>query len=295
MAGPLRPVPALEHAAPSSRVVLASMPSGFTLAALDLVFPAFCSICEGTLGAGRQDPLCGRCWGAITRLGPPGCYACGLSSPTRAPFDRSPAAEHRWVGAAGPSEVGFSERGPAAPTHLCGACTVDRPEYDYARSAAVYEGALREALHAFKFSGKRALARPLGDLAVEQCVASLLEGIEAVIAVPLARERERERGFNQAALLAQRIAKRLGVPTRPRWLARVRATRPQSDLPAAERRVNVRGAFRASRAVAGRHVLVVDDVLTTGATLGECARALRDSGARRVGVLTVARVLHAAV
>jgi ComF family protein len=172
---------------------------------------------------------------------------------------------------------------------------VNRPAYDYARSAAIYEGALREALHAFKFSGKRALARPLGDLAVEQCVASLLEGIEAVIAVPLARERERERGFNQAALLAQRIAKRLGVPTRPRWLARVRATRPQSDLPAAERRVNVRGAFRASRAVAGRHVLVVDDVLTTGATLGECARALRDGGARRVGVLTVARVLHAAV
>lgn len=260
------------------------MPLGFTLAALDLVFPAFCSICEGTLGAGRRDPLCGRCWGAITRLGPPGCYACGLSSPTRAPFDRSPAAEHRWVGAAGTSEVG-----------LCGTCTVERPAYDYARSAAVYEGALREALHAFKFSGKRALARPLGDLVVEQCVASLVEGIEAVLAVPLARERERERGFNQAALLAQRIAKRLGVPTRPRWLARVRATRPQSDLPAAERRVNVRGAFRASRAVAGRHVLVVDDVLTTGATLGECARALRDGGARCVGVLTVARVLHAAV
>ena len=234
------------------------MPLGFTLAALDLVFPAFCSICEGTLGAGRRDPLCGRCWGAITRLAAPWCHVCGASSPTAVTFD-------------GPHRV------------------------EHGREGAVYEGALREALHAFKFSGKRALARPLGDLAIEQCVASLLEGIEAVIAVPLARERERERGFNQAALLAQRIAKRLGVPTRPRWLARVRATRPQSDLPAAERRVNVRGAFRASRAVAGRHVLVVDDVLTTGATLGECARALRDGGARCVGVLTVARVLHAAV
>ena len=244
------------------------MPLGFTLAALDLVFPAFCSICAGTLGAGRRDPLCGLCWGAITRLGDPWCHVCGASSPTAASF---------------------------AGSRRCSTCMGDRPAYDYARSAAVYEGALREALHAFKFSGKRALARPLGDLAVEQCVASLLEGIEAVIAVPLARERERERGFNQAALLAQRIAKRLGVPTRPRWLARVRATRPQSDLPAAERRVNVRGAFRASRAVAGRHVLVVDDVLTTGATLGECARALRDGGARCVGVLTVARVLHAAV
>ena len=281
MAGPLRPVPALEHAAPGSRVVAAPMPSGFTLAALDLVFPALCSICEGTLGAGRRDPLCGRCWGAIIRLGDPWCHVCGASSPTAVSFD-------------GPHRVEHGREG-AAPSRPCSTCTTDPPQYDYARSAAVYEGALREALHAFKFSGKRALARPLGDLTIEQCVASLLEGIEAVIAVPLARERERERGFNQAALLAQRIAKRLGVPTRPRWLARVRATRPQSDLPAAERRVNVRGAFRASRAVAGRHVLVVDDVLTTGATLGECARALRDGGARCVGVLTVARVLHAAV
>ena len=183
----------------------------------------------------------------------------------------------------------------AAPSRPCSTCTTDPPQYDYARSAAVYEGALREALHAFKFSGKRALARPLGDLALEQCVASLPDGIDAAIAVPLARERERERGFNQAALLAQRIAGRLGVPTRPRWLARVRATRPQSDLTAAERHANVRGAFQASPQVAGRHVLVVDDVLTTGATLRECARALHDGGARRVGVLTVARVLHAAV
>jgi predicted amidophosphoribosyltransferase len=75
----------------------------------------------------------------------------------------------------------------------------------------------------------------------------------------------------------------------------VRSTRPQSDLAASERRANVRGAFQASSQVSGRHVLVVDDVLTTGATLGECARALRDGGARRVGVLTVARVPHPAV
>ena len=116
-----------------------------------------------------------------------------------------------------------------------------------------------------------------------------------MIPVPLARERERERGFNQALLLARRIASRLELPTRPRWLARVRATRPQSDLSAAERRANVRGAFRASRRVAGRHVVVVDDILTTGATLGECARALREAGAWRVGVVTVARVPQVAV
>ena len=238
------------------------MASSFTLAVLDLVFPALCPVCQVILDADRRDPLCGRCWCSITRLGPPGCDVCGAASPTVVSFTGSQRVEHGREGA---------------------------------RAAAIYEGALREALHAFKFSRKRALARPLGDLALEQCAASLPEGIEAVIPVPLARERERERGFNQALLLARRIAGRLELPTRPRWLVRVRATRPQSDLSAAERRANVRGAFRASRRVAGRHVVVVDDILTTGATLEACARALRAAGARRVGVLTVARVVHAAV
>lgn len=254
------------------------MPPGWAVAALDLVFPALCPVCQTTLGAGRRDPLCGGCWGAIGRLDAPWCDVCGVSAPTRVTFE--------------PSERVGSDPERA---RLCGACTTTRPPYDYARSAAVYAGALREALHAFKFSGRRALARPLADLVVEQCAASLPEGIDAVIPVPLARERERERGFNQAALLAERVARRLGVPPNRRWLARVRATRPQSDLTAAERSANVRGAFRASPRVAGRHVLIVDDVLTTGATLAECARALRAAGARRIGVLTVARVLHAAV
>ena len=87
------------------------------------------------------------------------------------------------------------------------------------------------------------------------------------------------------------MAGALGVPLRPRWLARVRTTQPQSDLGAAERRANVRGAFAADTAVAGRHVAIVDDVLTTGATVAECARMLRAAGAARVGVLAVARVL----
>ena len=250
------------------------MDAGWAVAALDLVFPALCPVCEAVLGAGRRDPLCGRCWDEIDRLPSPACDVCGAPAPVRVDAER-----------------------PRAPSvrRPCGPCTTNPPDYDYARSAAVYEGALREALHAFKYSGKRALARPLGDLAIEQCRAFLPGDIDALVPVPLAYERERGRGFNQAALLADRLARPLELPVIPRWLGRVRATRPQSDLSAAERQANVRGAFRASRRVAGRHVLVVDDVLTTGATLGACARALRDAGARRIGVLTVARVLHAAV
>lgn len=251
------------------------MLSSFTVAALDLVFPALCPVCEATLGTGRRDPLCGHCWGAITRLGDPWCDVCGAASPLAAPFDERPPR--------------------MAPAHPCAACRTSPPHYDYARSAAVYEGGLRDAVHALKFSGRRALANPLGDLAFEECGVSFSGPIDALIPVPLARDRERERGFNQAALLARRIGQHVGVPTRSSWLTRSRPTRPQSDLSAAERRANVRDAFRASDRVAGRHVVLVDDVLTTGATLDACARALRAAGARRIGVLTVARVVHAAV
>ncbi len=238
---------------------------------LDLVFPALCPVCRATLGPGRRDPLCGACWDAIARIERPYCAVCGTPCAT--------------FGAA---------TGDPDQT-LCVPCAAERPAYDYARSAAMYAGALRDALHAFKFSGKRALARPLAELLLEQCAGALPAGIAAVVPVPLSPDRERERGFNQARLLAERVARHLGARLEPRWLARTRATRPQSDLSAAERRLNVRDAFRASPAVARRHVLVVDDILTTGATVEECARALRAAGAGRIGVLTVARVLSAAV
>jgi ComF family protein len=248
--------------------------TSWVLAGLDLLFPALCPVCEVPLAAGRRDPLCGACWSGIVRYRGTGCPRCGLPLSGGRP---EPGLE-----------VVADVSGEAGPLP-CAACAASPPSFDYARSAAVYTGTVREALHAFKFGGRRALARPLAALVVEAC--DIPTDVEALVPVPLAPGRERERGFNQSRLIAERLAGALAVPVRPRWLRRSRPTRPQSELGAEERRDNVRDAFRAAAAVAGRHVVIVDDVLTTGATSGECARALRAAGARRVGVLTVARAV----
>ena len=152
---------------------------------------------------------------------------------------------------------------------------------------------MREALHAFKFRGRRALAAPLGDL-LGDMGGRLPAGVPALLLpVPLHPRRERERGFNQASLLARRVGRAWRVAVRDDVLVRAVATPSQTELDAPARRANVRDAFRLRRpeAIRGCHVLLVDDILTTGATLSECARCLREGGAATVGALTVARVV----
>jgi ComF family protein len=156
-----------------------------------------------------------------------------------------------------------------------------------------YGPVAREALHAFKFGGRRALAAPLAALLAELGLGALPGATpDLLVPVPLHARRERQRGYNQSALLATRLGQVWGVPVALDALGRATATVPQTDLDAAARRKNVRGAFivRRPELVAGRHVLLVDDILTTGATVGECARCLTRAGAAAVGVLTVARV-----
>ena len=150
----------------------------------------------------------------------------------------------------------------------------------------VYAGSARGGA-ALKFARKPALARPLGDLLLEHGRRGCRPSSGG--ARPLARARERERGFNQARLVAERIASGLGRGSSP-LLARARDTAPQTDLTALHAWPTF-AAPRRVRAVPDADVALVDDVFTTGATASECARVLRAAGARRVGVLTVARVL----
>ena len=222
-------------------------------AALDLVFTPQCASCRAP-GA----RLCAACHAAIQRLGPQVCAECG--HPLNA-HGRCRSGGH-----------------PVKP--LAGL-----------RSAASYAGPLQPALHRLKYKRDLILADTLArELADAWRRYALPAG--TVIAVPLAAERQRERGYNQAALLARGLADLARLPYQAEGLARVRHTPSQVGLTAEARRANVRGAFAARRdRVAGRAYILVDDICTTGATLTACAEALHQAGAKTIWGLTLGRAL----
>jgi ComF family protein len=173
---------------------------------------------------------------------------------------------------------------------LCARCRTTPLRIDSIRSAVQFEGVLRQAIHGLKYRGHSALAGPLGGLMAAYWVQHPMSA-DIVVPVPLHATRLRERGYNQAALLAREMAGRVGLAVDEQTLIRQRATAPQIELNARQRRENVRVAFHCSgNGVAGKQVLLIDDVCTTGATLEACAVALYDEGgAQRVQALTLAR------
>lgn len=151
---------------------------------------------------------------------------------------------------------------------------------------------MRDALHALKYRGRVALADPLGQALAEVVREDpILSAADALVPVPLHPRREAERGFNQSEELAKVVARQTGIPLL-RTLVRVRPTAPQVGLPEVERRGNVRGAFAVRGPVRALRVLLVDDVITTGSTLAECARTIRGAGGEVVGAVTVAMALR---
>jgi ComF family protein len=152
------------------------------------------------------------------------------------------------------------------------------------------EGVIRDLVHAMKYADRQEPRRLLGRWLVE-AGSELLADCDLIVPVPLTRWRLIRRQFNQSALLAREVARATGIRTSPHALAKIRTTPPQVGLTREQRRINVRGAFRVpprhTSMVAGKRVLIVDDVITTGATVGACARALRAARAARVDVLAV--------
>jgi ComF family protein len=163
-------------------------------------------------------------------------------------------------------------------------------------SVSVYEGVLRTAIHRFKFNKRKVLADPLGILMVKylsQNPALEIKKIDSIVPVPLHKKRLRQRGFNQAELLARVVSRYFEKPVLP-LLERTRNTKAQFDLPRAERFKNINQAFAVSdhQAVFNRRLLLVDDIYTTGSTLAECSKALRAAGARRIEILTLSRAVE---
>ncbi len=166
------------------------------------------------------------------------------------------------------------------------------PPYNALRSLAIYEGVVRECVHSLKYDGNQSLGEYFSRELIK-CVQAEDWLLDGVIPVPLSTLRIKERGYNQSALLARPLALGLSLHYQPFGLKRIRNTQAQVELSALERRQNVAGAFRAvPEIVSGKNVLLVDDVTTTGSTLYECTRALKESGSNAVYCITLARPIH---
>ncbi len=237
------------------------------LAALaELLFPSLCLSCGRVLpGRGKQS-FCPGCHSKIRFVTDPICPSCGVPYPV--------------------------EEGPV---HVCGECILRPPALCAARSLGVYESVLHELIHSFKYGGNLTLGERLGRLMAEHEYPSFhIRDYSLILPVPLHPRKLRQRGFNQSVILAREISKRQGIAMDFRALRRIVDTDSQTGLKKKERRSNIRNAFSLSdpEAIRKRRVLLVDDVYTTGSTLGECARVLLEGGADAVGALTLARAIQ---
>jgi ComF family protein len=246
----------------SGAMTLARAGSGL----LDLILPPR-ALDEGA-GAVQSLGLSAQAWGRITFIEAPCCDACG------APF--------------------AYDQGEGA---LCPACHARRPAFDRGRAACLYDEASRDLILKLKHADRSDLAGLFARW-IARSAGDLIAGADALIPVPLHRLRLLSRRYNQAAEIARRLSARSGVAYFPDALKRVRATRSQGGQSASGRRRNVAGAFCVPpgwrRRIEGRRLVLIDDVLTTGATLEGCARALRTAGAAGVDIAVIARVKESA-
>jgi len=227
------------------------------------VYPLICQLCATNRATPAEGYVCAKCWGQVRFIRPPFCDRCGLpfAGEITAPFE-------------------------------CSNCRDMDLHFVSARSAVTARGVVLEAIHRYKYSRALWFENFLADLLLRAAVPAVREqSWDLVVPVPLHPTKQREREFNQAERLAGRLAQALGTPMNTDLVRRVQPTRTQTLLSKTQRAENVRRAFAARPAcrLHGERVILVDDVLTTGATTSACAGALRAAGAGEVCVWTVAR------
>jgi ComF family protein len=235
---------------------------------LNLIYPDTCFLCSAPTARRQDCGVCASCWQKALELKivPPVCLCCGL------PF-------HNFGEDAG---------------HLCGNCLLEAPAFSAARSFGYYTGEMATLIQGLKFQGRRNLTALLAPLLARTLSESWeREEFDLIVPVPLHPRRRRNRGYNQSGLLAQALSAQIAVPFGDRALRRIRPTLPQVGLSNPQRLENVRKAFVCPDPpkVSGKRILLVDDVITTGATTASAAQALLRAGCFRVSVLTVARAL----
>lgn len=229
---------------------------------LDIVYPRSCAGCRAA--SPENSPyLCWDCQASILFVQPPFCSQCG--DPVSGYIDHE---------------------------YICSFCADNHPAFDKARSVARYEGVVRQMLRDLKYNDAVWYARDLARM-LEICARAHYDvsAIDVISAVPLYGSRQRQRGYNQSKVLAAELAKLMHKPFISKGFRRTRPTPTQTDLTAGERLANVKDAFTAASRgwIEGKRILLIDDVMTTGATVHEASRALKNSGAARVYALTVAR------
>ncbi len=232
----------------------------------DVIFPPRCVTCGVILEEHGPLPFCPQCTAGIRYIRTPLCPRCGI------PFTSQEEEDH-----------------------LCGGCLVTQRPFAVARAVGLYEETLLTAIHLFKYRGRIGIGKVLGSIMADFAGEIWdMKVFSVIMPVPLHRKRLRERGFNQAVVLARKIAKRFDIPLDFLTLRRQRFTAPQVGLGHEARSANVRGAFtvRKPERTTGQRVLLVDDVYTTGSTLVECAGTLLNAGAESVAILTLARAFR---
>ena len=238
--------------------------SGLCRALVDLLLPPACAICGCARSALEPELVCGTCWLRARELPRPRCHRCGH------PYD------------------------PSRPRAECAWCELLPPYVRSVRSAYALPGGQAELIvHALKYRGWPAVAVPMARrMSLLRFPADVERERAALVPVPLSKSRERERGYNQSFELAKALGYAWGIPVRTDFVARTRATVTQTRLTPGERRRNVSGAFQtvADRAsLSGLHLVLVDDVVTTAATLNACASVLHSGGARILSYVTFGR------